>query len=188
MPEVPRALVNLLFEGIWSLQFRPPPPPPGALTEALAKIKARYVASEESQMSTPNRWLHLRHSDGFDDPMFAMFSAQCEVWKAYVRAVTEHWGILEAHYSATYRPPAYEFFSPERSTDRGVVTLPVGGYQTLGSRATFENAASRLLSEFFPLQFKLRLEEGLTETINPARGAETFWRPLLRREDGTPVF
>ncbi len=38
--EFQRELVSLLIEGIWSLEFRPPPPPPGALTEALAKLKA----------------------------------------------------------------------------------------------------------------------------------------------------
>lgn len=50
------------------------------------------------------------------------------------------------------------------------------------------DAASRLLSEYFPLPFKMHLEEGLTETINIERGPQTFWRPLLRREDGSPVF
>lgn len=135
-------------------------------------------------MGVPNRWMHLRHPDGFDDAMFEMFRAQCDVWQAYVQAVTRHWSVLESR----GRPPEYEFFLPERSPDRRVVTLPVGGYQTLGSRATFEDANSRLLWDYLPLEMKKLLDEGLTETINSTRGPETFWRPVLRRSDGSPVF
>jgi len=126
--------------------------------------------------------MHLRHPDGFDDDHFEQFRAHCEVWRAYVCAVTANWAVLQSK----GQPPEYEFFPPERSQDRRVVTLPVGGYHTLGSRAIFEDAAAWLLSDFFPLPFKLLLEEGLTESLRGDRGPETFWRPLVdRSKSGT---
>jgi hypothetical protein len=130
-------------------------------------------------MSQPNRWLHLRYSPGFDDDLFALFQAHCGVWTAYVQAVLDRWPVLEPNYRSP--PPRYVFFAPERSADRTVVTLPVGGDFTLGSRVLFENGASRMLSEFFPLAIRLCLEEGLTETINSAVGPQTFWRRAIPR-------
>ncbi|MCA9685879.1 MAG: hypothetical protein KC457_27125 [Myxococcales bacterium] len=125
-------------------------------------------------MSEANRWLHLRHPDGFSDEMFAMFAAHCRIWQAYTKAVLAEWATLEPGHPRT---PSYVFFEPTR--DGNIVTLPVGGDYTLGSRATFENAASHLLSDFFPIHFRIGLEEGLTETTDLSRGPATNWRPVM---------
>ena len=124
--------------------------------------------------NAPNRWLHLRHPSGFDDIQLDLFRAQCDVWAAYVTAVSRNWALLGCKDG---RPPEYVFFPVERSLDRLVVTLPVGGYQTLGSRSRFEDGAAWMLSESFRQEFQMDLEEGLTEAIS---GPGTHWRPALR--------
>lgn len=131
----------------------------------------------------PNRWLHLRHPDGFSEQDFVQFQAHCRIWRAYTQAVLAEWTVLEPKHANV---PRYVFFEPTLSEDRRVATLPVGGAWTLGSRLTFENAASHLLSDFFPLQFKLNLEEGLTETIDASKGPTTHWRRILRPIPPTP--
>lgn len=128
-------------------------------------------------MTPPDRFLHLRHPDGFSDERFTLFVSHCRIWQAYVCAVLAEWHTIEPSHG---RAPAYLFFDPSRSSDGLQVTLPVGGDQTLASRATFEDAASHLLSDFFPFEFKLGLEEGLTETTRPNGGLETSWRQALR--------
>jgi hypothetical protein len=103
----------------------------------------------------PNRWLRLRHPEGFSDDMFARFRAGARVWAAYVAAVL----------AEEYRPGdvQYQVFEPEISADRTVVSLPIGGTQTLGSRSDFEDVHAYLLSRFMPLEFRRDLEEGITE-------------------------
>ena len=131
-------------------------------------------------MNEPNRWLHLRHPQGFTDEDFERFRAHCEVWQAYVSAVLANWSLLVTN---TGQAPNYIFFEPELSPDRKIATLPVGGDSNLGSRSMFENGASRMLSEYFPWDFKQQLEEGLTETINRQKGPQTYWRHLT----GIPI-
>lgn len=126
-------------------------------------------------MSEPDRWLHLRHPEGFSDAQLALFQAHCRIWRAYTEAVLAEWATLEPGGGPA---PRYVFFEPTREGD--TVTLPVGGEQTLASRAMFEDAASHLLSDFFPLRFRLGLEEGLTETLDRTRGPRTSWRRVLR--------
>lgn len=130
-------------------------------------------------MTQPNRWLHLRHPDGFSDEMFAMFESHCRIWRAYAEAVLAEWGTIEPTHAET---PRYVFFDPIREDDGKTVTLPVGGHYTLASRVTLENAGSHLLSDFFPIRFKLGLEEGLTETTNRAIGPGTNWRRVMKPE------
>ncbi|MEZ4384647.1 MAG: hypothetical protein R3A79_25180 [Nannocystaceae bacterium] len=127
-------------------------------------------------MDAPDRWLHLRHPDGFSDELFASFAAHCRLWRAYTEAVIADWSALNPSYAGP--PPRYVFFEPVRG-EAGVVTLPIGGDYTVGSRALFEDYGSHLLSDFFPLEFKLRLEVGLTE---PRSGRPTSWRPVLKME------
>ena len=73
------------------------------------------------------------------------------------------------------------FFDPELSAHRRIATLPLGGECTVGSRACFEDGCSRLLWQFYPLEFLVPLEEGVTEGLDPAQGPRTNWRPALRK-------
>jgi hypothetical protein len=120
----------------------------------------------------PDRWLHLRHAEGFSPEMFERFRSGCVLWDAYVQA-----NIRERERLGTNDgTPRYVCFPPELSPDRRVASLPVAGHQTLGSRARFENGASYLLREFFPFEFGKGLEEGLTEDLGDGRGPQTSWR------------
>jgi hypothetical protein len=56
------------------------------------------------------------------------------------------------------------------------VSLPIGGSSTLASRHVIENLSSWMLWRHFPPGFRETLEEGVTETIDSARGPETSWR------------
>ncbi|ACY14218.1 hypothetical protein [Haliangium ochraceum] len=123
----------------------------------------------------PNRWLHLRHPRGFDDAHFAIFRAHCEIWKAHCVATLKQWRHLPL---MSGEAPGYLYFDPTLSSDRRIASLPIGGDYTAGSRATFENASSKLLWQYFLLDFQLELEEGLSEM----RDSEvvTTWRRVLR--------
>lgn len=125
-------------------------------------------------MAEPNRWLHVRAPEPFTDADFDRFAAGCDIWRRYVEATLAVWNRLGNDYDA----PRYEFFAPTLSEDRRVATLPVGGAWTLGSRAIFEDAGSRLLWQHFPLAFVRDGEEGLTESIDGR--PVTHWRPLAR--------
>src|SRR5688572_1170777 len=104
-------------------------------------------------MGEPNRWLHLRHPDGFDDSRFAVFAAQCRVWQAHVNAV-----LAEGEVLLERPPPTIEHFAPERSAERTVVTLPVGGEFDHATRR-IELGRAYLLWEWFPPDFCEGLEE-----------------------------
>lgn len=127
-------------------------------------------------MAEPNRWLHLRHPRGFTDERFEQFCAHCRTWIAYVRELLTNWSLLGPGRGLA---PAYQFFEPELSQDRLTATLPLGGEQNLGSRALIEDGCSRLLWQFFPLDFIVDLEEGLTETLDRTAGPQTHWRRVL---------
>lgn len=118
------------------------------------------------------RWLRLRHPDGFSDEMFERFHSGCALWDAYVQTSVREWQRLGAPDGA----PHYTCLEPKRSADRKVVTLPLAGSSTLGSRAKYGNAGSYLLRSFLPLDFHLGVEEGLTEDLGDGRGAQTYWR------------
>lgn len=119
-----------------------------------------------------NRWLHLRHPDGFSAEIFDCFRSGCALWLAYVEISIQERERLGNNDGA----PRYTALPPELSADRLVASLPLAGHSTLGSRAKYENIASYLLREFFPFGFSQRLEEGLTEDIGDGRGYQTSWR------------
>jgi hypothetical protein len=118
--------------------------------------------------SGPDRWMHLRHAAGFDDPHFARFQSQCSILRAYAVALLGNWPVLFPDQELV---PKYEFGEPTRSADRRVVTLPIAGSQTLGSRHLIEDMSSWMLWRHFPPGFIEGLEEGLTEGR-----METSWR------------
>jgi hypothetical protein len=124
-------------------------------------------------MSAPNRWLHLRHPDGFDERAFGQFRAHCRVFRAYVNELLQNWEDIGA---GNYEAPAYEFFEPEISADRTIVTLPIGGASVLGTHARIENGSSHMLWRFFRPSFREKLEEGITENIG--HGNQTNWRKV----------
>jgi hypothetical protein len=119
-----------------------------------------------------NRWLHLRHPDGFSSEMFDCFRSGCALWLAYVQVSIQERERLGNDDGS----PRYAALPPELSADRLVASLPLAAHSTLGSRARYENMAAYLLREFFPLDFSQRLEEGLTEDLGDGRGAQTSWR------------
>jgi hypothetical protein len=123
----------------------------------------------------PNRWLHLKHPKGFDDERFAAFEAHCRIFEKYVQAVLDN----AHHISGLKRaigetPVRYIFFQPELSDDRKIATLPIGGVNTLGTRANIENGLSWMLWYYMPIDFKKDLEEGITEDFGT--GKYTNWR------------
>ena len=121
----------------------------------------------------PNRWLHLRHPRGFSPDDFELFKAQCRVFRAYVEAVLTNWSYFEK-----YPAPRYVFFEPELSSDARVAS-PLGGEQTIGSTATFENLTAWMLSWRFPIAFRQELEEGLTEPDpSDPQAMATSWRAV----------
>jgi len=122
----------------------------------------------------PNRWMRLRHPNGFTDELFAQFCAHCRIFRAYVEAA------LDEARCFPLGPASYVFFEPELSADRRVASLPLGGTSTLGSRHSFENMSSFMLWHRLPLTFRERLEEGLTEDIGDGRGLQTNWREPTR--------
>lgn len=126
-------------------------------------------------MAEPDRWLHLRHPEGFTDHDAALFAAGCRIWWAHVQAVLAEWALLEPGHATV---PHYVVFDPVHEGTR--LTLPLGGSSTLASRARFEDAASHLLSDAFPPLRRLHMEEGLTETLDRSVGPRTHWRPVLR--------
>jgi hypothetical protein len=122
----------------------------------------------------PNRWLHVRHPEGFDPRQFEMFRAHCRLFRACVECALTDWRLIQEG-----EPPRYEFFEPELSADRTTATLPIGGEQTLGSRHAFEDGRSYMLWEWFPISFIEKLEEGVTEMVT-GRQATSWRKPSLR--------
>jgi len=123
----------------------------------------------------PNRWLHLKHPDGFDDERFAEFEAHCRIFENHVKAVLGNAQYLSnLKRSVGETPIRYVFFQPELSDDRKIATLPIGGENTLGTRANFENGLSWMLWYYMPVGFKRDLEEGITEDFGT--GKHTNWR------------
>lgn len=120
----------------------------------------------------PTRWLHLRHPDGFDDQRWEQFRVQHRAWEAYFTVICERWSLLRGCPQAAV---AYRFYEPSITADRRVITIPIGGPQTLDSRASIEDEGARLLWQFFPFEFLKDLESGLTEVERP----ETSWRSVL---------
>lgn len=126
-----------------------------------------------SDAFVPNRWLHLRHAEGFSDDLFRRFEAGCRLWLSFAHAsIDEHQRLGEPFGEVDYRAGP-----PTLSADRRVATLPVGGPWTLGSRSAFENGSAWMLSHFMFVWDELKLEQGLTE--DTGGGASTSWRPVV---------
>jgi hypothetical protein len=117
---------------------------------------------------SPERWMRLRHPDGFAPERFDEFCALCRIFRAYVEASLAEPAIFD------FGSPSYVFFEPELSADRTIASLPLGGQPTVGSRAHFENGSSWMLWHLLPVAFRAELEEGLTEDIG--NGLRTNWR------------
>lgn len=122
----------------------------------------------------PNRWMRLRQPRGFSDLEFDVFRASCEIVAAYADSLLANWRRLPLR--GNDAPVSYVFFPPELSADRTVASLPIGGAQTLGTRAAIENFCSFMLWQHLPMRSMDGLEEGLTETIDPEQGPSTHWR------------
>lgn len=122
----------------------------------------------------PNRWMHVRRADGFTDELFDVFVAGSEVLVAHANALLSVWHRLPSN--ADHPRINYTFYKPYLSADRKTATLPIGGSQTLGTRAAIENGLSYLLWEHIPGRFMEGIDEGLTETIDSSKGPQTFWR------------
>lgn len=128
-------------------------------------------------MNAPNRWMHLRCSTPFSEAQFQIFRANADVFQAYATALLRN---LRSYPSFADHPPTeYEFFPAEISADRKTMTLPLGGPQTLETRAKIENMASFLLWHALPQDLLEQIQEGLTETIDKSRGPVTSWRDLV---------
>lgn len=126
-----------------------------------------------SDAFVPNRWLHLRHAEGFSDDLFCRFEAGCRLWLSFARTcIDERRRLGEVLGEVDYRAG-----SPALSADRRVATLPVGGPWTLGSRSAFEDGSAWLLSHFMTHPDTLHIEQGLTEDIG--QGPATSWRPVV---------
>ena len=117
---------------------------------------------------SPERWMRLRHPDGFTVERFAQFCALCRIFRAYVEAT------LAETASFKFGSPSYVFFEAELSEDRRIASLPLGGIPTIGSGAMFENGSSWMLWHRLPLEFREHLEEGLSENLGD--GLRTNWR------------
>lgn len=131
-----------------------------------------------SSEAKPTRWLHVRHRGGFTDEQWSSFQAHCRYFEACANALLTSWVDL----GKGDRPLEYLYFPPELSEDRTVATLPLGGDQTLGSRAAIENGHAELLWCYLlrcmPIEDFVKLEEGLTEPhlTDPSK-LGTNWRP-----------
>lgn len=125
-------------------------------------------------MSMPDRWLHLRHPEGFDQARFDAFCAFCRIWTKFVEATLEERKYILGLERGDVE---YIFFDPILSADRKVASLPIGGTNTLGSRSHFENQHWRRAWENFPYPFLSDAQEGITEDIG--HGPQTNWRPCL---------
>ena len=126
-------------------------------------------------MATPDRWMHLRHPDGFGPEAWQIFQANCRIFAAYVHATLAEADALDLRAAPGHPDPAYTFHPPTLSPDRAVASLPISGPSTLGTRGRFENASAWMLSDHLLLSFRLRCEEGLTE---PKISPQTAWRPV----------
>jgi hypothetical protein len=126
----------------------------------------------------PNRWLRLRRPGGFSDADFQLFEVQARLLVAYATELLAEWTAL-----GKGAPPAYEFFPAVLSDDRTVASLPIGGANSLGSRAEIENGASWMLWQFFSREFMVGVEEGLTESLGGSGATPTTtWRRPGGRE------
>ena len=122
--------------------------------------------------SGPNRWMHLRQPEGFDPHMFEIFRASCDIFAEYCRATLRHQRLFGR--DPEHPHIEYIFFEPEISEDRTIVSLPIGGNNSLSSRNELENMASFMLWQHLPGAFLEGLEEGLRD--NTTGEYTTNWR------------
>lgn len=125
-------------------------------------------------MGKPNRWLFLRHPEGFDDQMLETFRASCKVWQAKIEAILEGWDHLSPYHKML--KPSYEFFPIEVDDEGKIVRLPLGGNLSYGAAKTFEDAFPSELFEFFPMWFQLDLDWGMQGAPRPLKTIR--WAPV----------
>lgn len=124
---------------------------------------------------TPDRWMHLRRPTPFDEQHFRIFQASAGLLAAYAGAFLHNATVF---IGPDHPSLEYVFFPCELSGDRTVMTLPIGGPRSLGSRAYIENGASYLLWQRLPHQILATIEEGITESLSKDGPAASSWRPL----------
>jgi hypothetical protein len=118
----------------------------------------------------------LRHPDGFPDPEWRSFVAQCRVWRATIEAMVESWDDLSMGRLAIPRP-AYRFAEPELSADRTLATLPLDGELAPAAASALEPGVPAALYHDFPLWFRLDLE-----TARVAEGETPLYQPIVDPE------
>ena len=141
---------------------------------------------------TPNRWFLLRHPEGFPEPLFRAFRAQCRIWRATLEATVESWDDLSYGRLAVPKP-RYEFGEPDLSEDRTIASLALGGELSHGAMKILEDDFPHALMHDFPLWFRLDLELGRRDllgwfpetrwwpAVDPEKAAELRRSPLFQR-------
>jgi len=134
----------------------------------------------------PTDWFRIRHRESFSEDAFAVFRASCAIYRARMAAILEHWETLPT--TRDLPRPVIQFFDPELSDDRKVMSLPlrvVG--QTLGSRALLQYSASAELYSYLPFPLVAEVEVGLTEPsfLDSAQWRHDWWDP--KKPIGSPT-
>jgi hypothetical protein len=126
----------------------------------------------------PTDWFRIRHSEPFSEAAFRAFQASCSIYRARIEATLEHWTNLPTEQNVP--KPTVEFFPPELSEDRRVMSLPVRvENKTLGSRALLQYSASAELYGYLPFPLAGQVEVGVTEPSFSAGGKwrNDWWNP-----------
>jgi hypothetical protein len=131
----------------------------------------------------------LKHPDGFPEPEWRSFVAQCRVWRATVEATAAQWDDLSMGRLAIPRP-SYQLGEPELSADRTEASLTVEGDLAPAAAAAVEPGVPHALHHDFPLWFRLDLsvarvvdgEAPLFEPIvDPERRTALKASPLFKK-------
>ena len=134
----------------------------------------------------PTAWFRIRHGEAFSEEAFAVFLASCAIYRARIAATLEHWDTLPT--TRGLPRPIIQFFDPELSDDRKVMSLPlrVDG-QTLGSRALLQYSASAELYSYPPFPLVAEVEVGLTEPsfLDSTQWRHDWWDP--KKPIGSPT-
>jgi hypothetical protein len=132
------------------------------------------VRHHMNEARMPNRWMRLRRQEGFTDEAFGVFCASADVLVAHASALLRNWAALHPRQGESIAE--YVFLPPEMSEDRTMLSLPIAGTPTVGTRAAIENGLSYLLWQHMSFRVMEGLEEGITETLVADVGPVTNWR------------
>src|SRR5262249_18496226 len=114
--------------------------------------------------------------DGFPEPEWRSFVAQCRVWRATIEATLANWDDLSMGRLAMPRP-SYQFGEPELSADRCEASLTVEGELPPAAAAALEPGVPHALYHDFPLWFRLDLS-----VARAADGEAPSWEPIVDPE------